>query len=173
MQSNGSSVLVDCGLFQGVKRTRSRNWAPFPIPPKSVSSVVLAHAHLDHSGYVPALIRNGFVGKIWCTPGTADLLSLLWPDAGYLAEEEARYRNRHRLTRHAPDPPFRCSPPRRARRRCASCGPSTSGGASSPAATSRPGSAAPVTSSGRRRCTSATAHCRSASAETWVVPRIR
>lgn len=101
-----SSLLVDCGLFQGIKKTRSLNWGPFPVPPKSLPAVILTHAHLDHSGYVPALIRNGFSGPVWCTAGTADLLSLLWPDAGYLAEEDARYRNRHKTTRHNPALPL-------------------------------------------------------------------
>jgi len=106
VEVGSGSVLVDCGLFQGMKAVRSRNWQAFPVPPASVSAVVLTHAHLDHSGYVPALVDGGFEGPVFCTSGTAALLGLLWPDAAYLQEEDARYRNRHGTTRHAPALPL-------------------------------------------------------------------
>jgi metallo-beta-lactamase family protein len=101
-----SRVLVDCGLFQGVKRQRLRNWAPFPVEPSSIDAVVLTHAHIDHSGYLPALVRDGFRGKIWCTPSTQGLAEILLPDSAYLQEEEARYANRRGSTRHDPALPL-------------------------------------------------------------------
>jgi len=87
-------ILIDCGLFQGFKQLRLRNWNPFPVPPESISDVLLTHAHLDHSGYLPALVRNGFRGKIHATPSTTELCGLLLPDSGHLQEEEARYARR-------------------------------------------------------------------------------
>jgi metallo-beta-lactamase family protein len=91
VEAGGKRVLVDCGLFQGYKRSRERNRAPFPVPPHSIDAVVLTHAHLDHTGYVPALVRDGFGGPVYATEGTTDLCKLLLPDSGHLQEEEARY----------------------------------------------------------------------------------
>lgn len=102
----GSRVLVDCGLFQGVKRLRLRNREPFPVAPSSLEAVVLTHAHLDHSGHLPALVRDGFAGRVWCTPLTAQLTEVLLRDAAYLAEEEARHHNRHGTSRHRPAEPL-------------------------------------------------------------------
>ena len=99
-------VLVDCGMFQGVKRLRRRNWGPFGVEPLTIDAVLLTHAHLDHSGWLPRLVADGFDGPIWCTPLTASLLEILLRDAAYLAEEEARHRNRHRTTRHDPALPL-------------------------------------------------------------------
>ena len=99
-------VLVDCGLFQGLKRLRRRNWDPFPVDPASIDAVVLTHAHIDHSGYLPALVRDGFAGPIVCTRGTADLATVLLPDSAHLQEEDARFANKHRSTRHAPALPL-------------------------------------------------------------------
>ena len=93
-------VLVDCGLFQGYKLLRLRNWAPPPVAPASINAVILTHAHIDHSGYLPLLARQGFHGKVFCTPGTYDLCRILLPDSGYLQEEEADYANRHKLSKH-------------------------------------------------------------------------
>jgi metallo-beta-lactamase family protein len=84
-------ILVDCGLFQGYKVLRERNRAPFHVLPESIDAVVLSHAHLDHSGYVPALVRDGFRGPVYATPGTAELCGVMLPDSGYLLEEEARH----------------------------------------------------------------------------------
>lgn len=106
VRSDGATVLVDCGLFQGVKRLRRRNWAQLGVPPSSIDAVVVTHAHLDHSGWLPRLVRDGFDGPVWCTPLTARLLDILLRDAAYLAEEEARHRNRHRTTRHRPALPL-------------------------------------------------------------------
>ena len=93
-------VLVDCGLFQGYKLLRLRNWAPPPVTPAFIDAVILTHAHIDHSGYLPLLARQGFNGKVFCTPGTYDLCRILLPDSGHLQEEEAAYANRHKLSKH-------------------------------------------------------------------------
>jgi metallo-beta-lactamase family protein len=99
-------LLVDCGQFQGLKELRRRNWGPLPVHPSSIESVILTHAHIDHSGLLPRLVANGFHGRIFCTAGTADLCSLVLPDAGRLQEEDARLANRHRFSRHAPALPL-------------------------------------------------------------------
>ena len=101
-----SNLLVDCGLFQGYKPLRLRNWAALPVKPSSVDAVILTHAHIDHSGYLPLLARQGFTGKVYCSPATFDLCSILLPDSGYLQEEEAAFANRHRLSKHAPALPL-------------------------------------------------------------------
>lgn len=103
---NDSRILVDCGLFQGVKRLRLKNWEPFPADPASIDAVVITHAHIDHTGYLPSLVRDGFAGDIWCTPGTAALSDILLPDTAYLQEEEARYANKRRSSRHHPALPL-------------------------------------------------------------------
>ncbi len=99
-------VLVDCGLFQGYKQLRLRNWAPPPVRPRSVGTVVLTHAHLDHSGYLPVFVRNGFEGPVLSTPATRDLCAILLPDSGHLQEREAEFANRHGFTRHRPARPL-------------------------------------------------------------------
>ncbi len=99
-------ILVDCGLFQGYKQLRLRNWATFPVDPREIDAVVLTHAHLDHSGYLPLLVKNGFKGKIYCSAGTRDLCGILLPDSGYLQEEEARYANKRGFSKHAPALPL-------------------------------------------------------------------
>jgi metallo-beta-lactamase family protein len=105
IESGSSRVLVDCGLFQGLKVLRERNRAPFPVPPESIDAVVLTHAHLDHSGYVPALVRDGFRGRVYATPATVELAGVMLPDSGYLLEEEARHAASHKWSRHdRPEP---------------------------------------------------------------------
>jgi metallo-beta-lactamase family protein len=99
-------VLVDCGLFQGLKRLRERNWHTLPFEARSLDAVVLTHAHLDHSGYLPVLVRSGFRGPIYCTAATRKLLGILLPDSAHLQEEEAAFLNRHRLSRHDPALPL-------------------------------------------------------------------
>jgi metallo-beta-lactamase family protein len=95
-------ILVDCGLFQGVKSLRLRNWKPFPIKPSELDAVVLTHAHLDHSGYLPRLIRDGFAGPVYCTPATRALAEILLPDSGNLQEEDAERANRYGYSKHNP-----------------------------------------------------------------------
>lgn len=106
LQADGARVLVDCGLFQGFKSLRERNWEPFPIDPRSLDAVVLTHAHLDHSGWLPALVRDGFRGPVYCTEPTRDLLGLLLPDSGRIHEEDARFANQHGTSRHTPAEPL-------------------------------------------------------------------
>ncbi len=101
-----SSILVDCGLFQGYKVLRERNWATLPFNPATLNAVVLTHAHLDHSGYVPLLIKNGFRGPVYCTDGTIELCRILLPDSGALQEEDAARANRRGYTRHQPAMPL-------------------------------------------------------------------
>ncbi len=99
-------VLVDCGMFQGLKNLRRRNWAPFPVEPSSLSSVLLTHAHLDHSGYLPRLARLGFRGPIYATRATSDLAEILLLDSAGIQEADAEFANRHRLTSHVPALPL-------------------------------------------------------------------
>lgn len=106
IRTGKSNVLVDCGLFQGYKQLRLRNWAALPVAAASIDAVILTHAHIDHSGYLPLLARQGFKGKVFCTPATADLCRLLLPDSGHLQEEEAEYANRHSLSKHSPALPL-------------------------------------------------------------------
>ena len=99
-------VLVDCGLFQGLKELRLRNWDKFPLLASQINAVVLTHAHIDHSGYLPILMRRGFKGPVYATSGTRDLCSILLPDAGKLQEEEAGYANRKGYSKHSPALPL-------------------------------------------------------------------
>jgi len=106
LQHAGAALLVDCGLFQGYKDLRLRNWAALPVAPSAIDAVVLTHAHLDHSGYVPLLVRNGFRGKVYCSQATFDLCRIMLLDSGHLQEEEAQYLNRHKLSKHEPALPL-------------------------------------------------------------------
>jgi metallo-beta-lactamase family protein len=106
LESGSASLLVDCGLFQGLKKLRLLNWQKLPFDAASLDAVVLTHAHIDHSGYLPRLCRSGFKGPIYCTPGTRDLLELLLPDAAFLQEEEARHANERGYSKHRPAEPL-------------------------------------------------------------------
>jgi len=106
LELDGRRVLIDCGLFQGLKDLRERNWAPLPIDPASIDVVVLTHAHLDHCGYLPRLVAGGFRGRIFCTPATKDLCSLVLPDAAHIQEEDAREANRRGYSKHQPALPL-------------------------------------------------------------------
>ena len=106
VESGGSRVLVDCGLFQGFKELRERNWQEPPFDPRSLNAVLITHAHIDHTGYLPRLVKHGFSGPVYCSRGTADLLKILLPDSGRLQEEDADFRNRHNLTKHRPALPL-------------------------------------------------------------------
>jgi len=103
---NSKNILIDCGLFQGFAELRRRNWQPLPIPAKDIHAVILTHAHIDHSGYIPLLVKNGFKGKIYCSQGTKDLCTILLPDSGFLQEEEARFANKHGFSKHKPALPL-------------------------------------------------------------------
>jgi len=106
IQTDEARLLVDCGLFQGYKKLRQRNWATLPFDPADLDAVVLTHAHIDHSGYLPRLCKLGFQGSVHCTHGTSDLLQILLPDCGFLQEEDARRANRYGYTRHHPAQPL-------------------------------------------------------------------
>lgn len=106
LEHGGRRVLVDCGLFQGLKQLRLRNWDRFPVDPHSIDAVVLTHAHIDHSGYLPALIKKGFRGPVHATDASVELAGLLLPDSGHLQEEEAEFANRHGFSRHKPALPL-------------------------------------------------------------------
>ena len=106
VESGKSRVLVDCGLFQGLKELRERNWQEPPFDPRSLNAVLITHAHIDHTGYLPRLVKQGFSGPVYCSPGTADLLKILLPDSGRLQEEDADFRNRHHITKHKPALPL-------------------------------------------------------------------
>lgn len=106
VETDRHRILVDCGLFQGYKQLRERNWAPLPIAPDRIDAVLLTHAHLDHSGYLPALVRDGFDGPILSTHATFKLCQLLLPDSGHLMEADARFANRHGFSKHKPALPL-------------------------------------------------------------------
>ena len=102
----GRRILVDAGMFQGEKEWREMNWADFPVPPGSIDEIILTHAHADHCGYLPALVRDGFNGPIWCTYGTAKLASIVLMDAGHIQEREAQYAQEGGYSKHDPALPL-------------------------------------------------------------------
>src|SRR3954465_8843911 len=106
LEVDGRRILVDCGLFQGLKELRLRNWEPLPGNPASIDAVILTHAHLDHCGYLPRLVAQGFKGRIFCTPGTRELCTLVLPDSAPIQEEDARRANRRGYTKHTPALPL-------------------------------------------------------------------
>lgn len=106
LRAGGARILVECGLFQGFKQLRLKNWAPFPLAPSSIQAVVLTHAHLDHSGAIPLLVRQGFRGPVLCTPPTRDLCEVLLADSGALQERDAEFANRHGFSKHHPALPL-------------------------------------------------------------------
>ena len=103
---DGRRLLIDCGLFQGLKENRQRNWEPFPVAPAGIDRVLLTHAHIDHSGYLPRLCREGFTGPVTCTPGTHKLCQLLLRDSAHLQGEEARWANKRGFSKHKPALPL-------------------------------------------------------------------
>ena len=104
--NGGIQVLIDCGLFQGQKEWRERNWQNLPIPARDVDAVILTHAHLDHCGWIPRLVKAGFQGPIYATPATIDLCSILLPDSGHLQEEDAAFHNKRKSSKHSPALPL-------------------------------------------------------------------
>ncbi|MDT8409018.1 MAG: MBL fold metallo-hydrolase [Wenzhouxiangellaceae bacterium] len=106
LEAQGRKILVDCGLYQGYKQLRERNWRAFPIAPVEIDCVVLTHAHLDHSGYLPLLARNGFAGPVYASAATHDLCRYLLPDSGFIHEKDAEFANRHGFSKHKPARPL-------------------------------------------------------------------
>jgi metallo-beta-lactamase family protein len=106
VESGGTRIMVDAGLFQGFKGLRERNWQGLQVPPSSIEAIVLTHAHLDHCGYLPRLVSQGFCGRVFCTQGTQDLCKIVLPDAGRLQEEDAAFANRHNFSKHKPALPL-------------------------------------------------------------------
>ncbi len=106
LESNGKKVLVDCGLFQGERALRERNWQDPPFDPLELDAVIITHAHIDHTGFLPRLVKLGFKGKVYTSRATADLMKILLLDSARLQDEEADYRNRHHLTTHTPALPL-------------------------------------------------------------------
>lgn len=106
LEDGGRKILIDCGLFQGLKELRLRNWDKLPVDPSSIDAVILTHAHIDHSGYLPLLVRDGFKGPIYCTPGTLDLCRILLPDCGRIQENDTERANRYGYTKHKPALPL-------------------------------------------------------------------
>ncbi|HPZ96439.1 MAG TPA: MBL fold metallo-hydrolase, partial [Mycobacterium sp.] len=103
LETDDARILVDCGLFQGVKNLRELNWAPLAVDPDAIDAVVLTHAHLDHTGYLPRLVRNGFTGPIICTEGTAAVAEIILRDSAYLQERDAAFMNKHKSSKHHPE----------------------------------------------------------------------
>jgi metallo-beta-lactamase family protein len=99
-------VLVDCGLFQGLKELRLRNWEPFPVEPSSIDDVLLTHAHIDHSGYLPALVRDGFAGRVHTSHASLELCEILLRDSAFLQEKDAAYANKRGYSKHSPAKPL-------------------------------------------------------------------
>ncbi len=106
LETNGTRTMIDCGLFQGLKELRLRNWGTLAVNPSSIASVLLTHAHIDHSGYLPRLVRDGFRGRVYATNATGDLLKIMLPDSARLQEEDADYANRKGFSRHRPALPL-------------------------------------------------------------------
>jgi metallo-beta-lactamase family protein len=106
LEHRGRHVLIDCGLFQGYKQLRLHNWDTFQLPVSDLDAIVLTHAHLDHSGYLPVLVRNGYRGPVYATPATCELVAILLLDSGRLQEEEAEFANRHGFSKHTPALPL-------------------------------------------------------------------
>lgn len=106
LEEADTRIMIDCGLFQGYKELRLRNWDRLPVDPASIDAIILTHAHIDHTGYIPLIVKNGFRGKIYCSSATYDLCSILLPDSGFLHEEDARRANQYGYTKHHPALPL-------------------------------------------------------------------
>ena len=106
LESGGRRILVDCGLFQGLKNHRELNWAPLAVEPSSIDAVIITHAHLDHTGYLPRLVRDGFTGPILCTDATRAVAEIILRNSAFLQERDAAFLNKHRASKHHPALPL-------------------------------------------------------------------
>ncbi|HEX8090942.1 MAG TPA: MBL fold metallo-hydrolase, partial [Blastocatellia bacterium] len=106
LEVGGNRAMIDCGLFQGFKELRERNWEPLPVNPSSIGWSLVTHAHIDHTGYLPRLVRDGFTGPIYATSASADLMKIMLSDSGRLQEEDAEYANRKGFSKHKPAVPL-------------------------------------------------------------------
>lgn len=106
LEVNGKQLLIDCGLFQGGRGLKQKNWDPFPFAPEQIDAILITHAHIDHSGYLPRLVREGYHGPIYASEATCALLEILLPDAAYLQEQDAKYANKKGYSRHKPALPL-------------------------------------------------------------------
>jgi metallo-beta-lactamase family protein len=106
LEVGGNRAMIDCGLFQGLKELRERNWQPLPINPASIGWALITHAHIDHTGYLPRMVRDGFTGPIYTTSASADLMKIMLTDSGRLQEEDAEYANRKGFSKHKPAVPL-------------------------------------------------------------------
>ena len=106
VHTKNRKFLVDCGLFQGLKNLRLRNWDTLPFNPKDIQAVIITHAHIDHTGYIPLLVKKGFKGPIYCSDSTFELCKILLPDSGMLQEEDADFANKHDFSKHSPALPL-------------------------------------------------------------------
>src|SRR5271157_2723202 len=106
LEAGGERLMIDCGLFQGLKELRERNWNPLPVPPSSINWLVLTHAHLDHVGYILRFVKDGYRGEILANAATVELSKLTLPDSGHLQEEDAAYFNKKGASKHAPALPL-------------------------------------------------------------------
>ena len=106
LEVGGNRAIIDCGLFQGFKELRLRNWEPLAVNPASIAWALITHAHIDHTGYLPRLVRDGFTGPIYATTATADLMKIMLPDSARLQVEDAEYANRKRFSKHKPALPL-------------------------------------------------------------------
>ncbi|MFN8371246.1 MAG: MBL fold metallo-hydrolase, partial [Bacteriovoracaceae bacterium] len=100
VEYSDKKILIDCGLFQGLKQLRLKNWEHFPVRPSDIDCILLTHAHIDHSGYIPLLVNEGFKGKVFCSSGTHQLAKILLSDSGHLQEEDARRANEEGFSKH-------------------------------------------------------------------------
>ncbi|HAE88156.1 TPA: MBL fold metallo-hydrolase, partial [Candidatus Marinimicrobia bacterium] len=105
-ENQGKRIMIDCGLFQGLKELRQRNWAPLPLDIHTLDAIVLTHAHIDHTGYLPRLVKQGYSGPVYANAATADLLKIMLMDSAHLQEEDARFLNKIGATKHTPALPL-------------------------------------------------------------------
>lgn len=106
LEIEGKRYLVDCGMFQGTREIRDKNWEPFPVDPQSLDGIIITHAHTDHIGFLPKVVKDGYRGPIYATPGTIGLMKVSLPDGGRIQEEDARFHNKHKTSRHEPALPL-------------------------------------------------------------------